>query len=55
MKQEIKTLVNEFEVRDALGGSLSGDYVLDLQRLIKKGKYCSERLYNEAYQNTMQP
>lgn len=49
---ELKT---EFEVRDALGGSVSGDYKKDVARLMKNNQICSEALYDEAYQNTMCP
>ena len=45
----------EFEVRDALRGDVTGDWEADKERLRENGCFCTEELYEEAYQNTVQP
>jgi hypothetical protein len=51
----ILVLTDPFEVLDALGGSISGEYKEDLKLLEKRGKTCTEIVYNEAYQMSEQP
>lgn len=52
---EYRTLTDEFDVRDALRGKMSGDYDKDFKRLMKAGCVCSAELYNEAFQISSQP
>jgi hypothetical protein len=51
----MKECKNEFEVRDCLGGYLTGNYEKDHKRAEKHGTTFSEELYEEAYQNDQQP
>ena len=46
-------LKNWFEVLDALGGDITGDYKADLQRVPHVD--FSEDLYDQAYQMSEQP
>jgi len=55
-KEELKQITSEFDVRDALGGDMSGDYKKDLARVEKNSKKTfTKELYEEAYQNQEQP
>lgn len=52
---QLKQLTTEFEVRDALGGEITGDYHWDIKILNDAGYDCTWDLYQEAYQMTEQP
>jgi hypothetical protein len=52
---EVPLIKTPFEVIDALGGDLSGDYKHDLLRLMKSNRVCSQKVYDEAYQMDQQP
>lgn len=53
-ESDLKVLKDEFDVRDALGGELSGEYDQDIKRLNKKGLTTDKKTYNLAYQNQEQ-
>jgi hypothetical protein len=50
-----RELTDEFEVRNALGGNVTGDYEKQLKTLISMGYTVSESIYDDAYLNTTQP
>jgi hypothetical protein len=51
----MKILTDPFDVLDALGGNITGDYQVDLKRLNTNGRTCSESVYDDAYQMFEQP
>jgi len=55
LREPLRILQTEFEVRDALGGSLQSDYTLDIERLNEMGYTTTKKIYDEADQNTHQP
>lgn len=54
-EDQLDELGDYFEVLDALGGDITGEYEEDLKRLHKGKKTCSRELYDEAYQMSEQP
>jgi len=53
-KSNLRELTNEFDVRDALGGNVTGDFETQKAELEKKGKTIGKRVYELAYQMTVQ-
>ena len=54
MKGELKQTIDSFEIIDALGGEVTGDYRTQLKELEENGITCSESVYYEAYQMSVQ-
>ena len=55
-EDEFQIITNEFDVRDALGGSMSGDYEKDKKKVQERyGKTFTEKLYQETLQMQEQP
>ena len=54
-KNPLKELTTEFEVRDALGGEVTGNFKIQAKKLLTMGYWCQETTYDQAHQNTVQP
>jgi len=54
-KMKLRELTKPFDVLDALGGDISGDYKKDIKKMNKRGFTCTKQVYMEAYKMSEMP